>query len=143
MSLLPLGILLGLVPAGLTAWQLGGSSGTGVLLGYSLAVAVGGLGAAWQQRLLRRGSPQVMTAFVATFLVKLVVLACGAVLLRTWTPAALRADWVSYLVTFPTAVLWVTVISSIENLRYLRSRAPRRAADSGALAGPVGESRAS
>jgi len=127
MKLLILASLCGAALAGAVAMSLDsgdplsiGPVGAGVLLGSMLGLAIGAAGAAWQARLLARGSRFALNAFVLTFLVKLVVVCAGTLVLHALDLA--WVDWRAYLVSFPFGALWITAFVVLSNVRALRHR---------------------
>lgn len=115
-----LATLLGVGLAAAVAWQLGGSTGTGVMLGGLVAAIVTGLGLLWQRNLLRRSPRLVMGALAAGFLLKLVVLASVGMLLRFNEPLGARADWQAFVLTFVAIAVIVLIPGTFENARVLR-----------------------
>lgn len=115
-----LATLLGVGLAAAVAWQLGGSTGTGVMLGGLVAAIVTGLGLLWQRNLLRRSPRLVMGALAAGFLLKLVVLASIGMLLRFNEPLGARADWQAFVLAFVAIAVIVLIPGTFENARVLR-----------------------
>jgi len=108
--------LLALLPlAALISWRLGGSLGTGAMTGVLAATTLALGGFAWQEWSLRHRPESVMVAFGASFLIKLAVLAGGALALRFEPALARAADWQGYLVGFAVAVVWSTSIGSLRH----------------------------
>ena len=132
MKLLILATLCGVALAGAVAWSIDaahGSSGSpgsmgpvgiGVLVGSTAGLAIATGGAAWQARLLARGSRHVLNAFVVIFLVKLVTVVAGTIVLHA--TAAEWIDWRAYLLSFPCGVLWITGYSVLASALSLRHR---------------------
>lgn len=113
-------LAIGLAVAGLVAWQLGGSSGAGALLGVLAATFVSALGLAWSERSRRLGPGRPLDGFVFTFLAKLGLLGAGALCLRYVPAAGEIFDWSAYLLGFAAAVLWAMLACSLPHLRSLR-----------------------
>ncbi|MBL8801788.1 MAG: hypothetical protein JNN27_07330 [Planctomycetes bacterium] len=128
-----LAALVALPAAVAAAWRAGSGSlgdprAVGVLLGVGLALAVSLAGWAAQERSMRknaRSANGVMTAFALAFLVKLFVLALGAVVLRLEDSLGALADWRAYLVGFAAAVAWVLFVGAFR--RSGAARAPKEA----------------
>ena len=59
-------------------------------------------------------------AFALTFVLKLLVLVAGVLVFRYLEPAAARADWRSFLVSFAAAVAILSPIGSLDAVRVLR-----------------------
>jgi len=123
MKLLTLALLASLPFAALAAWRLGGALGAGALLGYGLGLFVGLAGVRWQEHLLAVRPRLALHAFAVVFLLKLGLVIAGAFTLRFWSPAGVRADWRSYLVAFPIAVLLVTAAMSWRHFSLLKTAA--------------------
>ena len=112
--------LLGVGIAAAVAWQLGGSTGAGVLAGGLVAALVTGVGLLWQRSLLRRSPRMVMGAVAVGFLLKLAVLAAGGLLLRFVEPLGARADWQAFVLAFVAIAVVVLIPGTFENARALR-----------------------
>lgn len=117
---LTLASLVGLLAALAAAWRLGGTLGSGVLVGFLLGAALSGLGVLYQRHLLITHPERSLTAFVATFLVKLVLLVLGGLAFRFVDAAAARADWRSFLVAFAVAVVVVLPLGTLDAVQSFR-----------------------
>jgi hypothetical protein len=128
------GLLLGLAAtAALAAW-LGGSRGTGALLGFLLGGALTLTGIVWQAHWMRRRAERALRAQLEAFLVKLAALAVFAVLFRSLPLLAERVDWRAFAVAFAAAVAWLLPIGTWENApSSVRARAAGAAAPRGTL----------
>lgn len=115
-----LGTLVGLAIASLVAWQLGGSLGLGVMVGFVFGATITGLTLLYQRRVMLSHPGRLMQAMLHSFLFKLAVLLLGALSLRFIQPAAERADWRSFLVAFAGAALIVLILGTLDNLRTLK-----------------------
>ena len=122
MKLLTFSIVTGLVIACAAAWVLGGTSGVGVIVGSLTAFAISGVAVAKQRTALRDDPRQAMNIFLLAALVKLVAVGVGGALLRYVDVLAARADWVSFLIAFPVAALWLTSLGALANMKILEHR---------------------
>ena len=122
MSRTNLAILIGLVPAALIAWGIGGSVGVGVLGGYLLATSVCGVGYSWQRTVVRAHPERSLNTLVVLMLVKLVVVLAIWVALRFVEGAGDVVDARGFLLTFVAAVLLVSLVGSFEALSILKER---------------------
>ncbi len=123
-----LAALAALPVAGAVALRMGDARGVGVALGAVAAVAISVVGWLAEARSLRAASPganAAMTAFALAFLVKLFVVAIGAVCLRLNDTLAALADWRAFLLGFAGAVAWVLFVGSFR--RFGAARAPKEA----------------
>ncbi|MAE28479.1 MAG: hypothetical protein QF724_09640 [Planctomycetota bacterium] len=114
--------------AALVAWRLGGALGTGVLAGFLLGCAVGGLAHAWQVHTMRHNPENAFGAFGLGFLAKVLGLGLGAAAFNAIEPLALRVDWRTYLLAFIGAVLVLMVAGTFDHLRFLKECSARRQA---------------
>jgi hypothetical protein len=119
MKLLLASLALGVVAAAGVSWTLGGATGSGALIGAWSGLALGSGGILWQRWLLAAGSKHALNAFVLFFLAKLMLVLGGALALR----ASGFADWVAFVVAFPTAVVWSTCTGWVGALATVRHRA--------------------
>lgn len=117
---LSLASLVGLFAALAVAWRLGGTLGSGVMIGFLLGAAMSGLGVLYQRHLLVVHPERSLTAFVATFLVKLGLLVSGGLVFRFVDAAAARADWRSFLVAFAAAVVIVLPLGTFDAVQSFR-----------------------
>lgn len=122
MKLLTFSILSGLTIACAAAWALGGTSGVGALVGAVTAFAISGVAVGMQRTALRENPRQAMNIFLLAALVKLVAVGVGGALLRYVDVLAARADWVSFLIAFPIAALWLTSLGAMANMKILEHR---------------------
>lgn len=106
MKLLYTSLALGALAALVVAWRFGDARGTGVLLGAFSGLTLSGAAIAWQRQLLTTNPGRAMTVFGIAFLVKLAFLVTTALVLRLREITAV--DWVTFLVSFPIAVVWTT-----------------------------------
>lgn len=123
--------LAALPAAAAVSWNLGDARGVGVMLGVTLAVAITLLGWVAQERSLRAvgsNANGMMTAFALAFLVKLFMVALGAVVLRLHEGLGARADWRAYLVGFAAAVAWGMFVGAFR--RFGAVRTPKEASAS-------------
>lgn len=122
MKLFSFSIVTGLAIACAAAWALGGTQGVGALAGALVAFAISGVAVAKQRTALREDPRQAMNVFLLAALVKLVAVGVGGALLRYVDVLAARADWVSFLIAFPIAALWLTCLGAMANMKILEHR---------------------
>jgi hypothetical protein len=126
-----LAALAALPAAGAVAWSFGDARGVGLLVGVCSALAISLVGWRAQDLSLRRGGASatgVMTVFALTFLVKLFVIALGAVVLRLQEDVAPLCDWRAFLLGFAAAVVWVLFVGAFR--RFGAVRTPKEASAS-------------
>jgi hypothetical protein len=111
--------LIGLAAIAVVAWSLGGTSGTGVLAGGLLAASVTGFGLVWQRHMMRTAPKQALNATVVAFLLKVVVLASGALCLHFIEPLGARADLETFLLGFVGLAVVVLIPGTVDNVRGL------------------------
>lgn len=119
-----LATLAALPAAAAIAWRLGDARGVGVLLGVTLAIAITVIGWLAQERALGAAGSNangMMTAFALTFLVKLFVVALGAVILRMHDGLGAQADWRAYLLGFAAAVAWGLFVGAFRRIGAART----------------------
>jgi len=116
------GTLLAFAGVSLTAWQLGGALGAGVLVGFLLGASLSGLGIAWQNRLMRTAQHLALKAFVVSFLGKLAVVTGGCLALRFVEPLAERFAWRGFLLAFVGAVMLIHTLRAIDGVFAERHR---------------------
>ena len=109
--------LAGLGVTCVVAWRLGGTVGTGCLLGFLLGAGMCGLGVLHQRHVLLTQPSKSMQALAVSFLAKLIVLVSGALVFRFVEAAAARADWRSFLITFAAAVAIVLPLGTFDAAR--------------------------
>jgi hypothetical protein len=115
-----LGILIALPFAASLAWSIGGASGFGVFLGFTVGAGVSVLGVSWQGIALRRRPARALQANVESFLATLFLLLGSALAIRAFEPLASRVDWRTYLVAFGAAVAVIPPLGLIELTRGAR-----------------------
>lgn len=114
--------LLLLAAAGITAWQLGGALGAGVLAGALTGALFTGLSLLWQRHQLVHRPDRVLHAMVVGFLAKLVVILMAAFALRFLPALGALLDWRSFLVAFAAAAFALLAIGTADNLRIAKER---------------------
>jgi len=122
MKLFSTSLVTGILGACVAAWALGGTLGAGALVGALLGLGISAVAVAKQRHALLHDPKQALNIFVLASLVKLVAVGVGGALLRYVDVLAARADWVSFLIAFPIAVLWLTSLGSIANMKILEHR---------------------
>jgi hypothetical protein len=126
-----LGLLLGAGVACVIAWQVGGTQGTGIALGFLLGAGLSALGAAWQMHCLRFRPKRAMQAQVEAFLAKLIALVACGLLLRSVDVFAQVADWRSFLLGFAASVALVLPLAAWDTVRVMKSAKDARLRVSG------------
>jgi len=129
MTRLILATAVGALAAGVAAWQIGGTIGNGVLLGYLLGAAMSGLGGLYQRHVLRTAPRLAFQAMGLSFGTKLAAMVVFAVVFRYVEPCARRADWRGFLIAFAFAVVVVLPFAALDAVRGA-PRAPGRSLDS-------------
>ncbi len=119
MNLTTLTTLAGLCAAVLTAWALGGSTGSGALAGYLAGATVAGLAMIVQRRAARRRPGLVIHAVLGGFLLKACAMLALTLLVRFVEPFAGALDAVAFLLGFAGAALLVLAPATWETLRTL------------------------
>ena len=122
MNLSSAALVIGVVGTGTAALALGGTVGAGALAGGLLGLAISAGSVAKQRRALIEAPREAMTIFLLAALVKLVAVGIGGALLRYVEALASRADWVSFLIAFPIAALWMTSLGAVSNMKVLERR---------------------
>lgn len=120
MNLQNIGTLLGFAAVALLSWQLGGSAGAGLVLGFLLGAAASGLGIAWQRRLLRTDQRRALGAFVASFLGKLILMLVCALALRFVDPLGARIGWRTFVLGFAGAVMAIHLLRALDGVLVAR-----------------------
>jgi hypothetical protein len=116
-----LALALGLAAASVLAYDLGGSLGTGVVLGYLLGAALCAFGVAWQSHWLRVSPRRAMQAQVEGFLAKLAALCVFAVAFRFLESLAAAVDWRAFVVAYAGAIALLLPLATYESTRRHRS----------------------
>jgi hypothetical protein len=126
-----LGLCAGALACALIAWNLEPRLAAGSALGWAVGTLAAVIGVRMQLRSLQARGPnsnRAMESMVVTFLAKLALLLCGALLLRYAEPAARWFDWMAYLIAFPCAVLLATTLGSLDLLQALRQASQAKSA---------------
>ncbi|MFT7671226.1 MAG: NhaP-type Na+/H+ or K+/H+ antiporter [Planctomycetota bacterium] len=108
-----------LAGAAVVASQLEARHGMGVVAGVLCGTSVAMLGALWQRHSFLHRPKRAFNAVVETFLFKMVFVMIGALSFRYIEPAAARADWKAFLLTFVVVSLIVQTVAVFENVRLL------------------------
>jgi hypothetical protein len=127
MTLHLIAVLVALAEALACAAELGGALGGGVVLGYLLGAAMSGLAFLYQRHVLATRPERALAALVAGFLAKLVALLLGALAFRYVEPAAVRADWRSFVIAYGAAVALVVPLATWAAVQEQRRRIAARA----------------
>jgi hypothetical protein len=108
------------------ASELGGTLGSGVVLGFSLGAGLAGLSTLYTRHVARTRPAQTLQASLLGFLIKLGALLFGGLAFRFVEPAAARADYRSFLIAFAAAVALVLPLGtwSVFHVRKGSSAAP-------------------
>ena len=122
MQRITIAVLVGLPIALVIAWRLGGSLGTGVLLGFTLGAAMGGFGLAWQTHVLRTKPEAALSASMLSFLFKLAVVLMGGLVFKFVEPAAARVDYRSFLVAFAASAVLLLLAGIPDAARALKGQ---------------------
>lgn len=122
MKLFTFSLLAGIAGAFVAAATLGGTLGMGALVGALLGLLISAVAVVKQRHALLTEPRQAMNIFVLASLVKLVAVGVGGALLRYVDVLAARADWMSFLIAFPIAVLWLTSLGALGNMKVLEHR---------------------
>lgn len=122
MKLYTFSLVAGIAGAFVAAWSLGGTQGAGALVGALLGLGISAVAVMKQRHALLTNPRQAMNIFVLASLLKLVVVGVGGALLRYVEVLAVRADWMSFLIAFPIAVLWLTSLGAVANMKVLEHR---------------------
>ena len=119
-------VLAALVVALACAQRFGGALGGGVIAGYLLGAGLAGLCVLYTLHLLSTRPERVLAGQVLGFLVLLASLLLGVLSFRFVPPAAERADWRAFAISFAVAGMLVLVIGTMEAVRGRRGRGGTR-----------------
>lgn len=122
------GLAAGLSLVAALAWRLGGTVGTGALLGYLLGAGLSGLGVAWQAHWLQRNAARAGQAQIEAIGAKFLAVAVFALAFRYVEPLAQSVDWQAFLLAFAAAVLLVLPLSTWDLSKLIASGRAQRAA---------------
>ena len=122
MKLFTYSLVAGIAGAFVAAWALGGTQGMGALVGALLGLLISAVAVVKQRHALLNDPRQAMTIFALASLLKLLAIGVGGALLRYVDVLAARADWMSFLIAFPIAVLWLTSLGAVGNMKVLEHR---------------------
>lgn len=115
-------VLAALLVALVCAARFGGALAGGVLAGYFLGAGLAGLSVLYQMHLLATRPERALAGSVVGFLVLVAALLIGGLSFRYVGPAAERADWRSFLITFALAGVLILPLGTFEAVRFHRQR---------------------
>ena len=122
MNLTTLTTLVGCAAAGVFAWSVGGSVGTGVVTGFLLGASVSGLSILRLKLASKKNPDAIVRVAIEGFLIKLAFLLIGGLSFGFIAPLGEIVDVRGFLIAFVIGAVLVLVPGTLETVRELSSR---------------------
>lgn len=120
-----LGLAGGLLVVAAVAWRLGGSVGTGVVLGYALGAFLAGVAVAWQAHWLRVQPARAQRAQIEGFAIKIMAAAMFTLIVRYTPQLEASVNWRAFLMAFCAPTVLVLPLSTWDLSNFIARKASK------------------